>query len=74
MERSATTRLRIGAWLVNPMSGQISRGGEIARLEERTMRLLLCLAEHAGEASCFEIVTPKGKRHECSDRAAGDSH
>jgi transcriptional activator of cad operon len=34
---------------VNPVSGQISREGESARLEARTMRLLLCLAEHAGE-------------------------
>jgi len=41
--------LRIGAWCVNPMSGQISRDGETARVEVRTMRLLLCLAEHAGE-------------------------
>jgi TolB-like protein/DNA-binding winged helix-turn-helix (wHTH) protein len=41
--------LRVGAWCVNPASGQISRGGETARLEARTMRLLLCLAEHAGE-------------------------
>ncbi|HWZ32193.1 MAG TPA: winged helix-turn-helix domain-containing protein [Bryobacteraceae bacterium] len=43
------TMLRIGDWCVNPKSGQISRNGETARLEERTMRLLLCLAEHAGE-------------------------
>jgi TolB-like protein/DNA-binding winged helix-turn-helix (wHTH) protein len=41
--------LRIGDWCVNPKSGQISRDGETARLEERTMRLLLCLAGHAGE-------------------------
>jgi len=41
--------LRIGAWCVNPASGQISRDGETARVEVRTMRLLLCLAEHAGE-------------------------
>jgi TolB-like protein/DNA-binding winged helix-turn-helix (wHTH) protein len=41
--------LRIGTWRVNPTSGQISRDGETARLEVRTMRLLLCLAEHAGE-------------------------
>jgi transcriptional activator of cad operon len=41
--------LRIGAWCVNPASGQISRDGETARLEVRSMRLLLCLAEHAGE-------------------------
>jgi transcriptional activator of cad operon len=31
------------------LAGQISRNGETARLEARTMRLLLCLAEHAGE-------------------------
>jgi transcriptional activator of cad operon len=41
--------LRIGDWCVNPASGQMSRGGETARLEVRTLRLLLCLAEHAGE-------------------------
>jgi len=41
--------LRIGAWCVNPASGQISRDGETARVEVRTMRLLVCLAEHAGE-------------------------
>jgi transcriptional activator of cad operon len=41
--------LRIGAWCVNPTSGQISRDGETARVEVRTMRLLLCLAGHAGE-------------------------
>jgi transcriptional activator of cad operon len=49
MERTATTMLRIGTWCVNPGSGQISRDGESARLEARTMRLLVCLAEHAGE-------------------------
>ncbi len=41
--------LRIGAWCVNPKSGQISRDGETAQVEVRTMRVLLCLAEHAGE-------------------------
>lgn len=41
--------LRIGEWSVDPALGQISRDGETARLEARTMRLLLCLAEHAGE-------------------------
>src|SRR6267143_6169119 len=49
MERPTTTVLRIGAWCVNPTSAQISRNGETARVEVRTMRLLLCLAEHAGE-------------------------
>jgi transcriptional activator of cad operon len=49
MERTPITTLRIGNWCVNPTSGQISRNGETARLEARTMRLLLCLADHAGE-------------------------
>lgn len=41
--------LRVGEWYVNPAAGEISRGSESARLEARTMRLLVCLAEHAGE-------------------------
>jgi TolB-like protein/DNA-binding winged helix-turn-helix (wHTH) protein len=41
--------LRIGAWCVDPTSGQISRDGESVRLEARTMRVLVCLAEHTGE-------------------------
>ncbi|MGB9465811.1 MAG: winged helix-turn-helix domain-containing protein [Candidatus Acidiferrum sp.] len=49
MERPTATMLRIGAWCVNQTSSQISRDGETARVEVRTMRLLLCLAEHAGE-------------------------
>jgi len=49
MERPTTTMLRIGNWCVDPASGQISRDGETVRLEMRTMRLLLYLAEHAGE-------------------------
>jgi transcriptional activator of cad operon len=68
MERPTATMLRIGAWCVNPASGQISRDGEIARVEARTMGLLLCLAEHAGEVVSIDdllnqvwsdvIVTP----------------
>ena len=49
MQRPAATILRIGAWCVNPLSGQISRDGETARLEARAMRLLMCLAERPGE-------------------------
>lgn len=49
MERETTTVLRIGDWCVDPTSGQISRDGESARLETRAMRLLVYLAERAGE-------------------------
>jgi transcriptional activator of cad operon len=41
--------IQIGAWHVNPASGQIYRDLETAHLEVRAMRLLLCLAEHPGE-------------------------
>jgi TolB-like protein/DNA-binding winged helix-turn-helix (wHTH) protein len=49
MERLATVNLLIGAWRVDSVSGQISREGENIRLETRTLRLLLCLAQHAGQ-------------------------
>jgi transcriptional activator of cad operon len=49
MELASTTTLRIGDWCVHPAAGQISRDGQTSRVEIRTMRLLLCLAEHAGE-------------------------
>jgi transcriptional activator of cad operon len=49
MERPTTTKLRIGDWCIHPASGEISRNGETARVDGRTMRLLLCLAEHPSE-------------------------
>jgi transcriptional activator of cad operon len=49
MEVSPGAMLRMGDWSVNPASGQISREGDTAQLDVRTLRLLLCLAEHAGE-------------------------
>ena len=48
--------LRVGDWCVNPTSGQISRNGKSARLEARTMRLLLSLAEHAGEVVSIDFL------------------
>jgi transcriptional activator of cad operon len=49
MNRPATIPLRVGAWCVDPIASQISKGEEIVRMEARTMRLLICLAERAGE-------------------------
>jgi TolB-like protein/DNA-binding winged helix-turn-helix (wHTH) protein len=49
MDRPTVIPLRVGAWCVDPRSGQISRDGEIVRVEARTMKLLVCLAERAGE-------------------------
>jgi TolB-like protein/DNA-binding winged helix-turn-helix (wHTH) protein len=48
--------LRIGDWFVNPLSGEIARGEERVRLEARTMRLLLCLAETPGEVVSIEAL------------------
>jgi transcriptional activator of cad operon len=68
MDDPSGTSLRIGDWCVNPASGQLSRAGDSVRVEARTLRLLLCLAEHAGEVVSVEdllnevwagvIVTP----------------
>ena len=41
--------LRIGVWRVDPSLDEISREGASVKLEPRTMRLLIYLAEHAGE-------------------------
>ena len=49
MTASVGKALLIGQWRVDPTRGEIARPGETARLEARTMRLLLCLADHAGE-------------------------
>jgi tetratricopeptide (TPR) repeat protein len=40
---------RIGQWRVDPALDEISRDGATVKLEPRTMRVLVCLAEHAGE-------------------------
>lgn len=48
MEPASSRLTGVGAWSVNPASGEISRDGKTVRLETRTMRLLVCLAERAG--------------------------
>lgn len=40
---------RVGVWLVEPSLDQVSRGQETVRLEPRTMRLLVRLAETPGQ-------------------------
>jgi transcriptional activator of cad operon len=49
MDQPAGNTLRIGDWRVSPSSGQISRQGETVRVDARAMRLLVCLAERAGQ-------------------------
>src|SRR5215467_13992715 len=68
MDRPTAVPLRIGAWRVDPTMGQISRGTEVVRVEARTMRLLLSLAQRSGETVSIDdllsevwsgvIVTP----------------
>jgi transcriptional activator of cad operon len=58
MERPTARVLRIGDWQADPESGQISRNGETVRVEARTMKLLLYLADHAGQVvSIDELLT-----------------
>jgi transcriptional activator of cad operon len=62
------TTLLSGDWRVSPALGQISREGQTVRLEARTMRLLMCLADRAGDVVSIDelldqvwggvIVTP----------------
>jgi len=49
MDRLTAIPLRIGAWRVDPRTGQLTREGETVRVEARTLRLLLYLAQRAGE-------------------------
>ena len=51
---SNRTAFRIGDWRVAPALDEISRDGVTAKLEPRTMRVLVCLAEHAGEVVSVE--------------------
>jgi transcriptional activator of cad operon len=41
-------KIWVGEWLVEPAVDSISRDGEVQKLEPRTMRLLLCLANSSG--------------------------
>ena len=46
---AAPAAIGIGEWSVHPSTGQISRRGQTTRLDERSLRLLLCLAQRPGE-------------------------
>jgi TolB-like protein/Tfp pilus assembly protein PilF len=64
---------RMGDWRVVPALDEISKGNETVKLEPRTMRLLVCLAEHAGRVVSVEqlldqvwkdvVVTPNSVYH-----------
>jgi len=46
---SGSVAFRIGEWRIDPALDEISRDGVTVKLEPRTMRVLVCLAERAGE-------------------------
>src|SRR5579872_2962186 len=48
--------LQIGDWVLDPSVDTISRGGEIQKLEPRTTRLLLLLAESPGAVISVERI------------------
>lgn len=65
--------LRVGEWYVDPALDEISKDGATVKLEPRAMRLLACLAEHAGQVVSVEqlldevwkdvVVTPNSVYH-----------
>jgi len=67
-ERLARATWRVGDWIVDTATDQLSRGDTTLRVEARTMRLLVCLAQRAGEVVSIDdllgevwagvIVTP----------------
>jgi TolB-like protein/DNA-binding winged helix-turn-helix (wHTH) protein len=56
MDRLTSIALQIGAWRIDPQLGQMSRGTEMVRLEARTLRLLMYLANRAGETVGIGVV------------------
>lgn len=54
--RLADTSFKIGACLIVPASHSIDRNGETIRVEPKTIDLLLCLAENAGEVVRREAI------------------
>jgi transcriptional activator of cad operon len=56
MNSTSIASLRVGAWRVDPTSWEIAKDGNRVRLEARTMRLLLCLAERPGSVVSIETL------------------
>jgi TolB-like protein/DNA-binding winged helix-turn-helix (wHTH) protein/thioredoxin-like negative regulator of GroEL len=51
---ASSSVVQIGEWMVHPTLDSISRGSETQKLEPRTMRLLMCLANSAGDVVSIE--------------------
>jgi transcriptional activator of cad operon len=68
IECLVSTNFCVGDWVVKPAIGEMSRADSVVRLEDRSLRLLLCLVEHADQVLSIDdlmkhvwqgvIVTP----------------
>lgn len=56
MSRTLPLRFQIGPWIVDRDSGCLTQGEASARLDDRTLRLLVHLAERAGEVVGVETL------------------
>jgi TolB-like protein/DNA-binding winged helix-turn-helix (wHTH) protein/Tfp pilus assembly protein PilF len=56
MTSTQRTILRVQGWRVDPWLDEMSRDGQTIKLEPRTMRTLIYLAEHAGEVVSIETL------------------
>ena len=59
MDRLSSQTFRVGDWRVDARAGELTRGGETARLDVRAMQLLQCLAERAGEVVSIDELLDK---------------
>ena len=57
---SGGQRIRLGEWLLEPQSGQLSRNGEQVFLDHTPLQLLLCLIAHPGEDLTKEVLLEHG--------------
>jgi transcriptional activator of cad operon len=54
MDRLTTIALQVGDWRIDPQLGQMTRGTDNVRLDARALRLLMYLANRAGETVSIE--------------------
>lgn len=55
-DENVTDCVRIGEWVADPRTNELRRGDEVARLEPRTMDLLVLLARRAGSVVSREEI------------------
>jgi TolB-like protein/Tfp pilus assembly protein PilF len=73
MKTPKSSVIQVGDWRVDAVLDEISKDGKIVKLEPKTMRLLFCLADHAGQVVSIQqllnevwknvVVTPDSVYH-----------